>query len=106
MKTPKDQYNQPIEVGDIITYPARKKNDLYNRTAKVLEILPPETGENITRLKVMVAIVPRAEERRKNRYWKNNIKYVKTILKNTWKSSIVSECFIEDDPRYYGLLEQ
>lgn len=107
MITPRDQFKTPISVGDIITYPGRKKNDTYMRTARVddmYEVLDKD-GYPITALKVIVAIVPRAKERRTNPLWQEDIKFSKTNIKNTWKSTIISKAQIQHDSRYCGLLD-
>lgn len=103
IKKAKDMFNQEIKVGDIIIYPVRKKNDMYMRTARVLSGFEED---GITKLKVLVAIPPRASERRSNRNWRQDIRLVKTIVSKSWRAKIVDPDLVCKDSRYNVLLDK
>jgi len=102
MRKAKDMFNTEILVGDYIVYPVRKGSDMYMRTAKVTGFI--QEGD-VTKLKAVVAIAPRAWERKADKNWQDKIELKKVIIGCSWRAKIVSEVSFLLDARYNKLLD-
>jgi hypothetical protein len=104
MKTAYDMFRNIIQPGDYITYPLRKKSDIYCRTAKVLDVVERrlEGEKSETVLKVAMAKAPRAHERRVLPW--PHTKIVKTTVSAVHRTTVVPKSYIQNDNRYACLL--
>ena len=100
----RDMFYNRIQVGDYISYPARKQNDMFMRTAKVLKIkertLNGEKPEIV--LSVAMAKAARHYERAVG-IWKTKI--VKTTVSVPFRTTVLPKAYIENDRRYACLLD-